>query len=92
MLRTCLLVEAEQPWLLSLRELGFVPNTFGPDQCTVTLAAVSELRALYPGLRLVPWTVNELVDIQRLLPLGLDGITTDYPDRFLALLMPQKRV
>lgn len=92
MLRTCLLVEAEQPWLPSLRELGFVPTTFGPDQCTVTLAAVGELRVMYPGLRIVPWTVNELVDICRLLPLGLDGITTDYPDRLLALLTPRKEV
>lgn len=85
-LRTCLLVEAEQEWLPALRDLGFVPTTFGPDQRTVTPAAVSELRLLYPGLRLVPWTVNELSDFNRLLPLGLAGITTDYPDRLLALL------
>ena len=85
-LRTCLLVEAGQGWLPALRELGFVPTTFGPDQRTVTLATVSELRLLYPGLRLVPWTVNEESDFKRLLPLGLTGLTTDYPDRLLALL------
>ena len=85
-LRTCLLVEAGQEWLLALQELGFVPTTFGPDQRTVTPAAVSELRVLYPGLRLVPWTVNEESDFTRLLPLGLAGITTDYPDRLLTLL------
>lgn len=85
-LRTCLLVEAEQEWLPALQDLGFVPTTFGPDQRTVTQAAVSELRLLHPALRLVPWTVNEESDFNRLLPLGLAGITTDYPDRLLALL------
>ena len=86
MLRTCLLAEPEQDWLSSLQALGFLPTTFGPDQRTVTPAAVRELRALYPGLRLVPWTVNEPSDFERLLPLGLAGITTDYPERLLAVL------
>jgi glycerophosphoryl diester phosphodiesterase len=35
------------------------------------------------GIRVVPWTVNEPADGQRLLDWGVDGITTDYPDRFL---------
>ena len=85
-LSTCLLVEAEQPWLVSLRELSFVPTTFGPNQCTVTAHAVRELRTVLPGLRIVPWTVNALSDFHRLLTIGVDGITTDYPDRLLALL------
>lgn len=84
-LRTCLLVEAEQAWLPSLRDLGFVPTTFGPDQRTVTRLTVAGLRTVYPNLRIVPWTVNEQADFKRLLPLALDGITTDYPDRLLAL-------
>ena len=80
-LRTCLLVEAEQPWLPSLGALGFVPTTFGPDLRTVTPEAVRQLRAAYPGLRLVPWTVNEPTDVARMLAVGVDGITTDYPNR-----------
>jgi len=86
LLRTCLLVEPEQDWLPSLQALGFLPTTFGPAQRTVTPAAVRELRALYPSLRLVPWTVNEPSDFERLLPLGLAGITTDYPERLRAVL------
>ena len=91
-LRTCLLVEPEQEWLPSLRQLGFVPTTFGPNQGTVTAAAVSELRTQYPGLRLVPWTVNEPADFTRLLALDVEGITTDYPDQLLSLLQRQARV
>lgn len=85
-LRTCLLVEPEQEWFSSLQALGFEPATFGPNHRTVTSEAVAKLRSLYPGLRLVPWTVNEPVDFHRLLVIGVEGITTDYPDRLLALL------
>ncbi|GAA4038060.1 glycerophosphodiester phosphodiesterase family protein [Hymenobacter glaciei] len=85
-LRTCLLVEAEQDWFSSLKDLGFVPHAFGPNQITVTPAAVSQIRTQYPSLRIVPWTVNEPADFARLIELGVDGITTDYPDRLVALL------
>lgn len=33
------------------------------------------------GLKVNVWTVNELPDIQRMQGLGVDAITTDYPDR-----------
>ena len=82
-LATCLLVEEQHAWLASLQELGFVPTTFGPNQCTVSAEAVIALRAAYPTLRLVPWTVNETPDMQRLIHLGVDGITTDFPDRLI---------
>jgi glycerophosphoryl diester phosphodiesterase len=36
------------------------------------------------GIAVVPWTVNEAGDWQRLLTWGVDGITTDYPDRLAA--------
>ncbi len=85
-LATCLLIEQEQAWLPSLQQLGFTPTTFGPNHLTVSAVAVEALRAIYPNLKLVPWTVNETSDVQRLLRLGVDGITTDYPDRLLEYL------
>jgi glycerophosphoryl diester phosphodiesterase len=39
------------------------------------------------GIRVVPWTVNEPADWARLLDWGVDGITTDYPDRLAVLLV-----
>ncbi len=38
------------------------------------------------GFRVVPWTVNDLGDWQTLLDWGVDGITTDYPDRLAQFL------
>jgi glycerophosphoryl diester phosphodiesterase len=33
------------------------------------------------GLKVLPWTVNEPADWAKLMDWGVDGITTDYPDR-----------
>jgi glycerophosphoryl diester phosphodiesterase len=38
------------------------------------------------GIRVLPWTVNEPADWLRLLDWGVDGITTDYPDRLAVFL------
>ncbi|MBJ6107533.1 glycerophosphodiester phosphodiesterase [Hymenobacter sp. BT523] len=85
-LATCLLLEAHQPWIESVQQLGFVPTTLGPDFHSVSVTAVTALRTAFPGLRIVPWTVNEPDDLRRFIRLGVDGITTDYPDRLLPLL------
>jgi glycerophosphoryl diester phosphodiesterase len=38
------------------------------------------------GLKVLPWTVNERADMERLIALGVDGIITDYPDRLRAVM------
>ncbi len=37
-------------------------------------------------LQVHAWTINDVVDMERLVALGVDGIITDYPDRLLKLL------
>jgi len=66
--------------------LGFVPEFFGSDYKLLSPALIQELSATHPQVRLVPWTVNELPDLQQVLDWGVFGITTDYPDRLLGLL------
>ncbi|HEV3145866.1 MAG TPA: glycerophosphodiester phosphodiesterase family protein [Gemmataceae bacterium] len=41
------------------------------------------------GVGVLPWTVNEREDWQRLLEWGVDGITSDYPDRLGQFLESQ---
>ncbi|RSK46681.1 glycerophosphodiester phosphodiesterase family protein [Hymenobacter perfusus] len=79
----CLLVEDAQPLELHLAGLGFRPHVYGPDFRLLTPDVAASLRGL--GIGLVPWTVNEPADLQRVLRLHPTGITTDYPDRLLAL-------
>jgi glycerophosphoryl diester phosphodiesterase len=45
------------------------------------IAAAKRLR-----LKVLPWTVNERADMERLMALGVDGLITDYPDRLRAVM------
>lgn len=59
--------------------------TWGPDYEDLNAQRVAEAHEL--GLRVVPWTVNATADIERLLALGVDGMTSDRPDMLRELLM-----
>ncbi|HJU21665.1 MAG TPA: glycerophosphodiester phosphodiesterase [Casimicrobiaceae bacterium] len=50
----------------------------------LTQAQVVDAHAM--GLIVLPWTVDELTDMGKLLDMGVDGIITDYPDRLRKLL------
>jgi glycerophosphoryl diester phosphodiesterase len=58
--------------------------TWGPDYQDLNAQRIAEAHAL--GLRVVPWTVNATVDMERLLAFGVDGMTTDRPDVLRELL------
>lgn len=59
--------------------LGFAPDTYSPHFSLVDEATVQYLRAR--NIRIVPWTVNEIADLEKMKTFDLDGIITDYPDR-----------
>jgi len=50
----------------------------------LTAALVKEAKSL--GLRVLPWTVNEHADLERMIDWGVDGIITDYPDRLREIM------
>lgn len=52
----------------------------GPDRKLVDGSLVRRAHAL--GLVVHPWTVNEANEMNRLLDVGVDGVFTDFPDRF----------
>lgn len=83
------------PWHAGLKRAdhgGSLLRTARAAGCTiwspfwrnVTVELVAEARAL--GLAVIPWTVNEPVDIERMLDFAVDGLITDYPDRARAVL------
>ena len=59
-------------------------GTWGPDYQDLNAARIAEAHEL--GLRVVPWTVNATSDMERLLELGVDGMTSDRPDVLRELL------
>jgi glycerophosphoryl diester phosphodiesterase len=83
------------PWLGGLDVddfAGSVPRTvqasgarvWSPNYLDLDAALVAEAHAL--GLAVVPWTVNEPADMERVLGFGVDGMISDRPDLLRALL------
>ena len=77
------------PWTagVQFRDHGSVPKMvkaaggaiWSPNHAELTEALVKEARSL--GLKVLPWTVNDLADMERLIAWGVDGMITDRPDR-----------
>ncbi len=78
------------PWHAGLKRVdhgGSLPRMARAAGCSiwspfwrnVTAGNIAEAHALQ--LKIIPWTVNDATEIERLAVLGVDGIITDYPDR-----------
>ena len=57
---------------------------WSPNGGAVTEALVKEAHAL--GLKVVPWTINNPADMDRMIGWGVDGLISDYPDRLRDVL------
>lgn len=82
-IQTALLVD-ENEWIATkLEKLSFMPDIISPyfkllDQQTVSKYQVE-------GIKVIPWTVNDVEDINNMLELKVDGIISDFPDRVIGL-------
>ncbi len=70
----------------NLKRLTFTPHIYSPYYLTVGRRSVQTCRK--HQMKLVPWTVNEVTAMRRLVRLGVDGIITDYPDRIRKVFQP----
>ncbi len=86
-LRQALLVENVRGVQKNVDALGYVPEIYSPNYRLVNKKLRDYTRQ--QGIKLIPWTVNEPKDIQKMLDLNVDGIISDYPDRVLKLVDAQ---
>jgi glycerophosphoryl diester phosphodiesterase len=63
-----------------LKTLGFIPTVFSPHYSIVTKEIVQQSHK--KGMKVVPWTVNTVKEMNGLIEMGVDGIISDYPDLF----------
>lgn len=77
------------PWLagINIQEQGgsvaravhaFGAEVWAPYYCDLDTDELARAHEL--GLSVIVWTVNEEADMRKLLRMGVDGITTDYPE------------
>jgi len=73
----------------NLEKLGFQPEAYSPHFSLVDEASVAYCRTR--KMKIVPWTVNEIADLERMKQFDLDGIITDYPDRAVKVFRTSKK-
>ena len=67
-----------------IKALGFVPEIYSCDFKLLNEMDVKNLKT--SGMKVIPWTVNEIEDAERLRDWGVDGLITDYPARMLSAI------
>ena len=77
------LIENELTWQENVEELGFTPEVYSCYYKSLTKEVVDELHKA--GIKVIPWTINEVEEMRELVEWGVDGIITDYPDRIKEL-------
>lgn len=79
-IKTALLIGTAGEAENHLKNLGFKPSIYSPEQTLVTPELIAYCHT--NGMKIIPWTVNSRQGIDKLIALGVDGIITDYPDLF----------
>lgn len=82
-----LLVSNDHGIAANLDKLGFTPDTYSPIFSLLTTELVEYCRKR--NMKIVPWTVNDIADLERMKEFDLDGIITDYPDRAVQVFRPK---
>lgn len=63
-----------------LEKLGFIPDTYSPNVVLVNKELIEQCHQ--KGIKVLPWTVNKVAEMQKLVEMGVDGIISDYPNLF----------
>ena len=67
-----------------LGNLSFTPQWWSPHYSVVTPENVKYCHKL--GIKVVPWTVDEPEDMQRMVDCGVEAIISNYPDRLIEVV------
>lgn len=87
-LETCALIYETAPRDIRAMLAAAQAEVYGPDYRFVDAEVVREVHAARK--KIIPYTVNTAADWERLIGWGVDGITTDYPDRLIAWLAERR--
>lgn len=58
--------------------LSYTPEIFSPYYLLLNEANIDSIHQM--GMKIIPWTINDVETMTRLIAAGVDGIITDYPN------------
>jgi len=76
--KTSFLVANKKTYQENITDLGYKPFILSPVWQMVNDEMIKKAHA--DGVKVIPWTVNKVEDMNALRALGVDGIISDYPD------------
>jgi glycerophosphoryl diester phosphodiesterase len=81
-IRTAMLIEDydKRSFETQIAALGFIPTIYSPAYVLATEDVINKCHQ--QNIKIIPWTVNDKKEIERLKKLGVDGIISDYPNLF----------
>jgi len=82
-IKLALLIENDLTTAKNLEVLGFTPDIYSPDFILVNDNLIAFCRS--ENMKIIPWTVNKLSDMKYLISMGVDGLISDFPNKFLSL-------
>ena len=83
-MKVALLVDDNETISTKLNKLSYKPEIISPYFKLLTEKEVVDYQ--YQNFQIIPWTVNDTVDMQQMIDWQVDGIITDYPDQLIKLL------
>ncbi len=99
--RLAALVENTKSIDANLTNLGFVPSIYSPYYKLLSSDQVEYVHTFTPAgmektkqkMRVIPWTVNEIKEMEEMKAWGVDGLITDYPNRAaeIGLSLPKRK-
>ena len=72
------LIENKDDYKTIINRLGFKPDFYNPEYILVNPKMIAFMAER--GIKVIPWTVNNINDMQKLIAMGVDGLITDYPN------------
>lgn len=82
--KTVLLVENDLSIKENLKILGFKPTVYSPEFILLDKNKVNFLHK--KSIKVIPWTVNKKEDMEKVISFGVDGLISDYPNRYFEVI------
>lgn len=88
-IKTSLIIDEKVEFDKNIENLGFKPTVYSPYYVLVGKGLVDRCHAM--GIKIIPWTVNSVKELNYLMDLGVDGVITDFPNIFNMVKPKAKR-